>query len=366
MNRIEAGLPSSAFSSTTSHADVQHGQQQVGTMLGQTAVAVAGEFSLADSAEELSLHMAEKTEDKHHAERKMRGDAPLQMLSTEAILAYLAGTHDADAQEKLVELARFLLSGKGDPRQAAGRAFGDVSQQYLGLQYALRQGERDGAPEEVLDGLREALADLELESGPQIRAGLNTVNAASAYAEDSRGVADFQRTYRDVVLGESSLAKTLALALERFGGKDIARGLTQLIQALGQDLAAARPSTNPDRLQSLMQDLYQLGTAVTVLDGCAELAAKLGRDQGTAIVSERLMQDLVNVSNEKWVSEARFSGLAGSHGVATVEGRIAFLGGVRAVLKDLPVQVFADADTRQSVLNAAQQALDAAIDEEYE
>jgi type III secretion protein W len=168
------------------------------------------------------------------------------------------------------------------------------------------------------------------------------------------------------VLGESSLAKTLALALERFGGQDIGRGLRQLIQALGQDLAAARPSASPDRLQALMQDLYQLGTAVTVLEGCAELAEKMGREHGAAVSSERLMQDLVNVSNEKWVSESRFSGLAGTHGVSTVEGRIAFLSGVRAVLKDLPISVYADSDTRQSVLNAAQLALDAAIDEEYE
>ena len=99
----------------TSQADVQHGQPQAGTMLGQAAIAVDGEFSLADSAEELSLHMAEKTEDKHHAERKVRGDAPLQTISTEAILAYMAQTHDADGQAKLTELARHLLSGKGDP-----------------------------------------------------------------------------------------------------------------------------------------------------------------------------------------------------------------------------------------------------------
>ncbi|MGY6268539.1 type III secretion system gatekeeper subunit SctW [Achromobacter denitrificans] len=366
MNRIEAGLPSSAFSSMASQADVQHGQPQAGTMLGQAAITVDGEFSLADSAEELSLHMAEKTEDKHHAERKVRGDAPLQTISTEAILAYLAETHDADAQEKLIELARHLLSGKADPRQAAGQAFGDVSQQYLALQYALRQGEREGAPEDVLDGLREALADLELESGPQIRAGMNTIGAASAYAADAHGVADFQRTYRDVVLGETTLAKTLALALDRFGGQEIGRGLQQLIQALGLDLAAARPSSSPDRLHALMQDLYQLGTAVTVLEGCAELAERMGREHGAEVKSERLMQDLVNVSNEKWVSESRFSGLAGTHGVSALEGRIAFLGGVRAVLKDLPVSVFADPDTRQSVLNAAQLALDAAIDEEYE
>jgi type III secretion protein W len=39
---------------------------------------------------------------------------------------------------------------------------------------------------------------------------------------------------------------------------------------------------------------------------------------------------------------------------------------VRAVLKDLPLPVYADADARHGVLNAAQHALDAAIDEEYE
>ncbi|CAB3905437.1 type III secretion system gatekeeper subunit SctW [Achromobacter dolens] len=366
MNRIDAGLPPSAFSSTTSHADIQHGQQQVGTMLGQAATAVDGEVSLADSAEELSLHMAEKTEDKHHAERKIGRDAPLQMLSAEAIVAYLAESHDADAQEKLIELARHLLAGQADPRQAAARAFGDAAGQYLGLQYALRQGERDGAPEDVLDGLREALADLELESGPQIRASLNTIGAAAGYADDARGVADFQRTYQDVVLGEASLAKTLTLALERFGGKDVGRGLQQLIQALGQDLAAARPSTSPDRLQALMQDLYQLGVAVTVLDGCGELGEKMAREHGKPLAADQLMRDLVNVSNEKWISESRFTALAASHGADSVAARITFLGGVRAVLKDLPLPMYPDPDARQSVLGAAQLALDAAIDEEYE
>lgn len=366
MNRIDAGLPASAFSSTTSHADLQNGQQQVGTMLGQAAMTVDGEISLADSAEELSLHMAEKTEDKHHAERKIGRDAPLQLLSAEAIVAYLAESHDADAQEKLIELARHLLAGGADPRQAAARAFGDATRQYLGLQYALRQGEREGAPEDVLDGLREALADLELESGPQIRASLNTVGAAAGYANDARGVADFQRTYQDVVLGEASLAKTLSLALERFGGKDVARGLQQLIQALGQDLAAARPSTSQDRLQALMQDLYQLGVAVTVLDGCGELGEKMAREHGKPLAADKLMLDLVNVSGEKWLSESRFAALAATHGADSVAARITFLGGIRAVLKDLPLPMFPDLDARQSVLSATQLALDAAIDEEYE
>jgi type III secretion protein W len=366
MNRIDAGLPSTAYSPSSSHAGIQYGQQQAGTMLGQAAVLAPGEVSLADAAEEMGLHMASKAEDKHHAQRKVRRDSPLQQLGTEAVLAYLADAHDAEGQQTLDALAQQLLPGGVDPRQAASRAFGDPTQQYLGLQYALRQGEQRGASEDVLDGLRDALAEMELDSGPQIRAGLNTVNAAGGFACDPRGVADFQRTYRDVVLGESSLARTLALALERFGGKEVGRGLKQLIQALGHDLAAARPSASPDRLQALMQDLYQLGAAATVLDGAAQLAAKLRQEHGADVAADRLMQDLVHISQEKWVSESRFSALASSHGVVTVTGRITFLGGVRAVLKDLPLPVYADADARHGVLNAAQHALDAAIDEEYE
>ncbi|NMK47577.1 type III secretion system gatekeeper subunit SctW [Achromobacter sp. Bel] len=366
MNRIDAGLPSSAYSLSSSHAGIQYGEQQAGTMLGQTAVLAPGEVSLADAAEEMSLHMAGKAEDKHHAQRKVRRDSPLQQLGTEAVLAYLADAHDTEGQQKLDGLAQQLLQGHADPRQAAGQAFGDPTQQYLGLQYALRQGERQGASEATLEGLRDALADMELGSGPQIRAGLNTVNAAGGFASDPRGVAEFQRTYRDVVLGESSLAKTLALALERFGGKEIGRGLKQLIQALGHDLAAARPSASPDRLQALIQDLYQLGTAATVLDGAADLAVRLRQEHGADVAPDRLMQDLVRISQEKWVSESRFTTLASSHGVDTVAGRIAFLGGVRAVLKDLPLPVYTDADARHGVLNAAQHALDAAIDEEYE
>lgn len=333
-------------------------------MLGEKAITVPGGVSLANAAEELSLHMAEKAEDKHHAERKIKGERPAELLRTDEIVELLEQTHDPDAQEKLTELVKHLLSGQASPRQAASQAFGEVSQQYLGLQQALHEGERQGAPADILEAIRDALADLELESGPEIRAGLNSLPAAGAYAADAAGVVQFQRTYRDVVLGENSLAKTLNLALERFGDTGVARGLKQLIAALGQDLAATRPSVDPNRLQALVADLYYLEVAATVLDGCGELAAKLDSQFGCAVDSSNLMRDLVSVSGEKWVAESRFSGLAAQHGVVPAEGRIAFLAGVRAMLKDLPVQIYPDVDTRHGILNAAQEALDVAIDEE--
>ena len=341
------------------------GQPQTGTLLGEKAVDISGEISsLGDAAEEISLHMAEKSEDKHHAERKVKSERPPQLLQPAEIVEMLEQARDPDAQAKLDALAQKLLSGTGSPRQQAAESFGDVSKQYLALQYALRQGERENASAELLESLRDALADLEIESGPQIRAGLNTLRTAGEFAQDAQGVEAFQNTYRDIVLGENTLGKTLDLALQRFGGKDVARGLAQLVAALGQDLASARPSTEPSKLQALTADLYHLQVAVTVLEGCGELSARLKDDGLGAVDSERLMRDLVGITGEKWLSDSRFTTLATQHRVASVEGRIVFLTGVKTMLRELPVQVFPDPDARQSVLNAVQAALDIAIDEE--
>jgi len=365
MNRIDSGLPNIALGSQPQAGNGQ-AQSQVGTLLGEAAVLVDGEFSLADGAEELSLHMAEKTEDKHHAERKIKPDKPMELMQPAAILETLDQTHDPDAQEKLHELYKKLISGDDSPRRAAGNAFQDVSQQFLALQYALQKGEQDGAGAHVLEGIRDALAELEMERGPEIRAGLNSLKTAGQFANDAAGVASFQHTYRDIVLGENSLAKTLNLALERFGDGEVGAGLRQLIAALGHDLAAARPSIGTNRLQSLIQDMYQLEVAVTVLDGCRELGEKLATEFRTPLDASKLMRDLVSVSHEKWVAASRFTGMATSHGVCQVEAEIAFLTGVRGMLKEMPVQVFSDADNRQSILTAAQEALDTAIDKEYE
>ena len=364
MISFDAGHLSTALNSQgMPQANGQAGAQ-VGTMLGQAAVVLTGEISLADAAEELSFHMAEKAEDKHHAERKIKGQTPPELLQIHEIVELLNQARQPNAQEKLKSLAQRVLAREGAPAQLAAQAFPDVSQQYLGLQYALREGERQGADPAVLEEIRDTLADMELESGPQIRAGLNSLQAAGAFAENADGVADFQKTYRDVLLGESGLARTLELALERFGDQDVGRGLKHLILALGHDLASARPSTDTNRLQALVQDLFHLEVAVTVLEDCSVMADKLAQQYSAAVDAGGLMRELVAIANEKWVAGSRFTALADKHGVFNLEARVVFQSGLRQILKDLPVQVFADSDTRHSILSACQDALDTAIDEE--
>src|SRR5690606_23690224 len=116
--------------------------------------------------------------------------------------------------------------------------------------------------------------------------------------------------------------------------------------------------------KALTDDLYHLQVAVTVLEGCGELAGRLQAKGLGKVDSERLMRDMVALTSEKWLTESRFTSLAQQHGATSVEGRIAFLSGTKTMLRDLPLQVFPDTDARQSLLNAVQDALDIAIDEE--
>jgi type III secretion protein W len=379
MSRIDLPLSNtptaSSFDTGMRQAGPGAGDAALTGRLGGQQVAVDdGPDMLADAAEEISLHHSEKAESKHTAERKKELYQAMPLMAPEAIEAYMDAAEPGDEAEKLQSLAKRMLAGSGDPAALARQAFGQPTQQYLGLQYALQQGEREGAPGETLDAIREALADLEMDHGPGIRADLNTIGTAAEGAHTAADVAGFQATYRDVVLGDATLSGTLKLALERFGEGDFAAGLDRLTRALGQDLAAARPSTDPNRLQGLVRDLYHLGVAATVLDGCGELLATLAERHGTQVPASAtakpaaiaLMQDLVGTSAEKWVSASRFTAMAEKHGATAPNVAIGFLTGVKLLLRDMPVQVFADGEQRQGVFQAAQEALDAAIDrEEY-
>lgn len=183
-------------------------------------------------------------------------------------------------------------------------------------------------------------------------------------------IAGFQATYRDVALGETTLADTLKLVLERLSGADgkrFAHGLQALINALGRDLASTDPSTEPSRLHALVQDLYQLEVVATVLENCRTLADTLATHHGIAdLPVVDLMKELVDITHEQWISAGRLETLTARFGAHDTASDIALARGIRHMLNELPVKIFPNADIRQSILSAAQEALDNAIDKEEE
>ena len=251
MSRIDTFNTPSFDSSALQGRSGGASQSAVGQFAGQQVQVDEVDSMLSDAAEELGMHHSEKAESKHSSERKKEAVRSLEIMTAEAVSDYLDAAQAFEDPEQLVHLAKRMLSGQGDPARHAREAFQEPTQQFMAMQYALHQGEREGVASDVLEALRESLQDLEMAHGPAIRADINSIATAAQPGASRVDIAQFQATYRDVVLGESSLAATLKMALERFGDKDFSVGLQRLTQALGQDLAAARPSCEPARLHSL-------------------------------------------------------------------------------------------------------------------
>lgn len=336
---------------------------QSGLLAGETVVVTKSAIAmLEDSREEISMAYSEKAERKRFTERRVGGASPVQLMRVEQLNAYLDSTRRYDAQARAA-IVRDVQAGRLEA--AASTVPAD---RFTLLQLALHDARQRSLPAEVMQRLQDALDGMEIAFGSVIRAGLNSADAAGKFAPTGSGVRVFQKTYSDIVLGESTFSKTLTLVLQRLAGKegdDLQRGLHALLHALGTDLGASRSSTDPLRLQSLVQDIYQMEVVCSVLDDCKRLAADIATRFGAnGVVPFALMQELVMLTAERWVAPLRLRQMAEKFALKLLLERIAFHAGTRSLLRKMPVQVFADLEAREGVLDSAQALLDELIAEE--
>lgn len=336
----------------------------------QVQVAVQPDDLLTDAAEEISFAHAEHVESHKLEEREIEEPPELALPPVESIIAYLEAASRDDPQEKLKQFVDALKRNaqredeNAGPREEASRQFGNVTEQFLALSFAAGELAREGGHEALLAEVRGALAELHDDFGAHIRADLNTVQAAADFGRgDPARLAQLQSAYRDAVLGGQDLAAMLKGALERFGDTDYRGAVQHLIRALGDDLAAiGGSSAQPERLNAVLRDLYSMEVLATLLDGCQRLGEKMQAEHALrAPRAGELLQDLIAASGERWVSAGRFGAIADKHGATEPTPRVAFLGAVKTMVRDVPLKVFADTDSRSNILDAAQGALDEAI-----
>lgn len=86
----------------------------------------------------------------------------------------------------------------------------------------------------------------------------------------------------------------------------------------------------------------------------------------STLTGAALAIELVTLTGQRWITAQSIGGLAEKFDLRNLQMQIQFLTGVKNVLRELPLKIFEDAEARQTLLNAAQDALDAAIDLEDE
>jgi type III secretion protein W len=380
---VQTPVPRMQMHRAAKAAMAQQAALASGLLQGQPVQQLNIQSVLANAADELSQQFSSKAEERNLNDRKL-SSANSDAKMSRAKMAEMLGSmgDNAEGQDKattsvsLTELAKRILKQPGQARQFVKELGGDATSQYLSL-LEVAELIREGAAGVDFDGdganaADEAAAELLAEQGDHIWADINTFDSAQKLAQQT-GKAEsantFRAAYRDSVLGSENLSETLRHLLKaNEGGKgsDFDRVLKSMLTALGADVAATRPSTDPVRLKSLLTDLYHLEVISTVIDRCDELSSTLASRHGVApFQATGMASDLVSLTGERWVDAARLGNLSDKYGALNPPPcNVHFISGARNALRELPVQIFQSAEARQTLLDAAQTALDRAIDRE--
>lgn len=359
------------------------GALPTGRLNGQAIVVLNKDsaFSVNDAAEEMSFGRSERVEKEKPLNERELGAFETHIPPMAELEAILKSMQEEDAARDLKQLAKSLLqvaSNREDPLAVVGKRFSDPSKQYVALAAAIHEARQDPAARVELEVLRDALARLEERQGVAIRAGLNTLDVAAAYGPRAEDGDTFRAAYRDSVLGEESLAQSFKILLERFGEQSFESGTALLLKALAADMASMRPSLEPTRLNAILQDVYQLQAAGTVLTRCRALCERLAQQFLLILKPIDLTKDLVSLTTEAIATAWTFFEMARRYKITRKpkkheddkepeeeeEGEVrenklvAFLSGIMSAVRAMPPKLFPTDDHRMSTIDAVQESLD--------
>ncbi len=374
MNNIEGPFrksPANAQGNATTHARARMSHT------GSLAPDGADASPLADAIEELAPLFSSRARERRLSERfaDIDPDPEESAFGRDALRQELAphaghGAAGDAPSEALLALARRILRRPGRSRQLVDDLGDDASGQYITLLEIadlIAQGAIGADPSGTAEAqVREAAAELLAANRGEVLADLNTAAAARTLGA---GAGAFRHAYRDAILGGGGLTQILRSLLEATpgdAGDDFMQVLQSTRTAIGLDVAAARPSTDPTRLHTLISDLYNLEVIATVVDRCKQLGERLaGRFRIPAIRATALTADLVGLSGDRWADTTRLKRLAERfHATGEPACQVQFIAATGSILRQLPLKIFESNEARDALLDTVQVALDAAVEDE--
>jgi len=327
---------------------------------------------IQDAAEELTFGMAEVVE-KKAAKRKMGEESEvnqrlLQML--EKMQKTVPDMARPDQMQRLIDqLKQMQNATPEDIRNMVREQFKDPTQQFAALD-CMREF-LEGQPEtrELAAKVSEAQRQLETEQGPAIRAGFNISQEAAAAAKN--GLSDLQQLrdlYRAQVLGYDNIISSYEAIETQLGMSHFKQTVEFLLRAISVDIEAQTPSTDPEALKQVHDDLFHVRTLGNVYDRMQGLVALMKNEFAISLKlgAPELMRQLFSLLKMQFVSETHLLAVADQSGVRPLDARINFLREWNSRLSELPMKAYDEPDKRSKLQRAGQQALDQLIEREEE
>lgn len=366
---IQADLTNLAGLRSDRDAPSTTGTQSEGQYRGERVVLGDERSLLQDAAEEMTFQHGE-SEEKTLARRTI-SDAAKQnkgvaLTRVKQVLSKLPDLKKSHLERVMQILMRLRHAESFDLRHQVREQFPEQSHQYAALLAFAERLRAEGAPASRIAMAERALSELEAEQGPAIRAALNIAEIADEFSQTQLGDLQALRAiYRDAVLDAAGLNETFNTLKDRHGDSELLQAIKYLLKALAADLGADGPSIDRAKLNVLLNDLYRLELLTGLLEDCTTLVERY-RAPDRAFKPSDLLGELLALQVQTWLRPESITPLPGKLGVREIAQEIGFLREFKELARSIPLKAYADGEQRPRLLDAIQQAMDAAIGREDE
>ena len=337
-----------------------------GSMFGLQATVVESPMSLlADAAEELTF-AADSTDDFELDERKEREEIDEAM--EERVKKYQELMREAGSAQELGALRDAIRAraGKEHALRQTLQRFPDPADAWAALKELRDELAGDAsAGEAVLHGVDEALAELEAQQGPAIRAGITGALNARGFAHLG-SPSELGGFYRGAVCDFADVNALFAHIQDRYGG-DFDAAVDFLYKALASDMACDTPSMEKSHLEHVNTGLGELRQLQSARSLCAKVLERWHDVHGVTscpLNDMTLLGKILDLRKETFISASRITRLADEAHAPDIEHKVLFLQELLNTARAFSPTLFDGAEGRMKVIDAVQGAVDAAIAEE--
>lgn len=337
-----------------------------GSLFGKAATVVNNPMSLlANAAEELTF-ACDTTDDFELEERKER-DAVDESRS-ERVKKYQKLMQEKGATEQLDRLKDSILAktSKEEALRQTREYFPDPTDAWAALSEIYEELSNSPAPDSTaLNEIKAALTHMEATDGPAIMAGLQGALAGTEFS--GLGSSDTLRDfYRQAVCDFEDVNHLYSHIQDQYSG-DFEQALSFLYKALGNDLAADNPSMERTHLESVNSNLGCMRSLQSAHSLCEQTMNRWQTVHGITshqLSPMELVGDVINLRKENFLSASHINIIAHKAKAPDIERKVLFLQELLQTTRNFSPILFDGMEGRAKVINAVQDAVDAAIAEE--
>jgi type III secretion protein W len=216
--------------------------------------------------------------------------------------------------------------------------------------------------------VRNAAKQLELEKGPEIRAGINLAEEVNSRATTPSEMQNLRDMYRSEVVGFTTPQDCFRALLAARGPGGLADAIAFLISGCGKDLASAFPSLAPEALSRILTDLQCVQVLTTVMEKLSQLGERMARQFGEKCLlgGEQMTGRVLDFTEQTFVSAGMIAGFIGECGMRKLLSQMDFARELTRLFRQLSPRLFKKESDRQQLVDATQEHLDGLVEREAE